>query len=783
MQEIIEREHGSAAEGVSTERIIILTIKSPYVPSIDMVDLPGLVMAPESMKQGTRQVVEDHVQRHGQYSIYLATVAATLAPNQSPAMEIVQSHELEGRTIGVLTKCDHAMAIADEREVLVERLQAAPPAGCGAVRLDPHGWVCVMNAPTQAQAVSESQAGCSFARLKQQALEEEAFMRDKMAGVVDAELAGCRALVKLINQVFVLFLVGTWAPKTMRLLDEAVEKAEGENARMGLPEFDEEGGGDDGAERARDLAVKEAVRKMESGTAGLVQGCWRDVLEPLKRTLVGITGESICNAEASRVPARWRAQRERFEAACVEGVAGWRRYWAGKVRHVLQGGDDDDVGGAGFVLGRFPALIDAVVDSVERSAEQQGERLVQVLKELGDGYYGRMSPWVQMTTMFEEQAGAGGGATLRMTLKCDHMALVEKVMYGFVEHSTCGILDDVKNKLVHVARSIPDVAWIEACADERKRLRARIRHLTHAKAQILTVLGVESEDALVALAAAHAPPPHASHAVSSRPRRVVRGDCERVSYAGFSGDIRGVAVSKEGHLYVADQGNKRIEVLSGEGPNGTHIKTLCAGQLLGPNGIALDDDDTLFVADYNAKAVKVFDKEGRHVRDIGSGRLTSPRDVALDAQGHVYVADRSSHVVSIFDKQGQFVRDIGLRGSGGSAPGQLHYPQGLALDGDGNVYIFEYGSHTVSVFDKHGTFIRSIGQGHLSRPFGVAVCPSGRVYVASNDNNQVVVFDKTGTHVRSIPANKPAYVCVDDKGQVCVTEQTQKRVLVIRAHG
>jgi DNA-binding beta-propeller fold protein YncE len=109
----------------------------------------------------------------------------------------------------------------------------------------------------------------------------------------------------------------------------------------------------------------------------------------------------------------------------------------------------------------------------------------------------------------------------------------------------------------------------------------------------------------------------------------------------------------------------------------------------------------------------------------------------------------------------------------------------MMVDGDGDVYVSNNSSHTVSVFDKHGTFIRSIGQGHLSYPFGVAVCPSGRVYVASANwgSGQVIVFDKTGTHVRSIPVRDPMYVCVDDKGQVCVTGSSQKRVLVIRANG
>jgi DNA-binding beta-propeller fold protein YncE len=413
-------------------------------------------------------------------------------------------------------------------------------------------------------------------------------------------------------------------------------------------------------------------------------------------------------------------------------------------------------------------LIDAVVDSVERSAEQQGERLVQVLKELGDGYYGRMSPWVKITTMFDHQQ-AGGGATLRMTLQCDHMALVEKVMYGFVEHSTCGILDDVKNKLAHVACGIPDAAWIEACAERRTGLRARIRRLEDAKTQILSVLGVESEAALLA------------HAQSStRVPRIVRGDCGHVAHAHFSTDIRGVAVSREGYLYVADKNNKNIQVLSGEGPNGTHIKTLCSGQLLGPHAVALDDDGTMYVTDQLAKVVKVFDQDGKHVRDIGKGHLSNPHDGVSDAQGHVYVADFGSHVVSIFDKQGQFVRDIGVRGSGGKAPGQLCQPAGVALDGDNRVYISNFGSQTVSVFNKHGRFIRCIGRGLLKDPIGVAVCPSGRVHVASLGSNQVIVLDRKGTHVRSIPASRPIYVLVDDEGHVCVTEQKQQRVVVLR---
>jgi DNA-binding beta-propeller fold protein YncE len=544
---------------------------------------------------------------------------------------------------------------------------------------------------------------------------------------------------------------------------------------MGMPEFDE--GGGDNARRARDLAVKEALRKINSGTAGLVQGCCDEVLEQLKAKLIGITGESITDAEASSVPARWRAQKDRFEAACREGVELWSRYWAAKVRHVLEACDGVVAEGeeGAFVLGRFPKFISAIVYSVEQGVWQQAETLVQELKELGNRYYGKMCAWVKITTKLGRQ-GAAGGPT--MTLACDHMALVESVMYCFVEQSTCGTLDDLKSNLVHISSSIHDDAdWIEACADERRQLRVRTNILRGAKAQILAALCVESEEALLAHPAVKAV------AAAPRASRILGGNCQHITHSALSGTCRGIAVSKEGHLYVADVGNKCVHVFSGEGPNGTHIKTLCAGQLSNPYAITVDDKGQLYVSDYSNSVVILFDKEGKHIRDIGSGQLSGPYDAAVDAQGHVYVANYALHVVSIFDQQGQFVRDIGTRGSAGTAPGQLHRPTGVAFDGDGTVYVCSLSANTVCVFDKHGTFIRSIGQGHLQSPYSVASCPAGRVYVASYSTNNVVVFDKTGAHIKSIPSTTPWYVCVDGNGQVCISGYNSNRISVLRAEG
>ena len=147
----------------------------------------------------------------------------------------------------------------------------------------------------------------------------------------------------------------------------------------------------------------------------------------------------------------------------------------------------------------------------------------------------------------------------------------------------------------------------------------------------------------------------------ARAGRVLRGDCGYIKHASLGTELYGVAVNKEGHLLVVDASDESIKVFSGEGPKGTYIKTLCAGQLICPSGLAMDKDDIMYVCDKGSNVVKVFDREGNHVRDIGSGHLSSICGIAVDAEGLVFVADDYHHVVSIFNSQGQFVRDLGVR--------------------------------------------------------------------------------------------------------------------------
>lgn len=148
MREILARE-SAQPNGVSDERIIIVRVEGPRLPSIDLVDLPGLVATPQDLEAQTRALVEKHVARHGAYSMYLAVVHGNENPRNSLAVRLVERLGLQSRTLGVFTMCDEIQprVLDSFRRHLAG--EAEPGSGEG-VRLHPHGWVATSNKPAPA---------------------------------------------------------------------------------------------------------------------------------------------------------------------------------------------------------------------------------------------------------------------------------------------------------------------------------------------------------------------------------------------------------------------------------------------------------------------------------------------------------------------------------------------------------------------------------------------------------------------------------------------------------
>ena len=105
-----EENHDGMARGVSSNKIIALHIEGSHLPSIDLLDMPGLVAAPIDLKNKTRELVLAQLEARWHSSIFLLTVPASERPNSSLASELVLERNLESRTVGVFTMCDELPA-------------------------------------------------------------------------------------------------------------------------------------------------------------------------------------------------------------------------------------------------------------------------------------------------------------------------------------------------------------------------------------------------------------------------------------------------------------------------------------------------------------------------------------------------------------------------------------------------------------------------------------------------------------------------------------------------
>ena len=193
------RNTNSTVRGVTTEHTLILRVQSPTVPNLDLVDLPGVVLnaaagEPDDMPQQTKQLVNDHIDRHKDHSVFLGVVDATSAPNSSVGLQLLREKGALDRTIGVITMCDYAGA-PQQKTKLRNRLEQKGDA----IPLNPHGYVATMNAPVEEDGDRRS----NFEKLQAQAQNEPAWF--KHAGfqdVVDAGYATSSALLSRINKLF-----------------------------------------------------------------------------------------------------------------------------------------------------------------------------------------------------------------------------------------------------------------------------------------------------------------------------------------------------------------------------------------------------------------------------------------------------------------------------------------------------------------------------------------------------------------------------------------------------
>lgn len=273
---------------------------------------------------------------------------------------------------------------------------------------------------------------------------------------------------------------------------------------------------------------------------------------------------------------------------------------------------------------------------------------------------------------------------------------------------------------------------------------------------------------------------------------------------------RSVAVDSAGRLYIADSSNIRIlrfdppftngmsavQVFGQAGSfttaNQANSMNATADNLGNPDGIAVDADDNLYLADRFLHRVFIYnDPVGTDTTaDVVLGQpdftsaernqddatptpkqnsFNNPIGVGLDATGNLYVADEGNNRVLLFEApftnnenavavygQGNFTTD-----TNGASATEMFGPVYVAVDPvSGNLYVADAINNRVlefadpqndttadRVFGQNGDFtthdanVGGVTADTLSDTAGVALDPDGNLYAGDRLNNRVLRFN------------------------------------------
>ncbi|XP_035671181.1 tripartite motif-containing protein 3-like [Branchiostoma floridae] len=243
----------------------------------------------------------------------------------------------------------------------------------------------------------------------------------------------------------------------------------------------------------------------------------------------------------------------------------------------------------------------------------------------------------------------------------------------------------------------------------------------------------------------------------------------------------GLAVSEDDVIFVADTDNKRIQVLNSSGEFVRVMPTL-SKTWLGRNTehepvwLAVSAEGNLYVTYHKKSGVDVFQEDGAFVtsfaRNVRSSRIAiSPLD------GNIVVGSESG--IRIFTSDGQAQKMF-------SGPAFLG---GVAVSPQGDILVSDRREHCVKVYRPDGKLQRTLSgwgdkAGQCYSPRGICVDRRGNVILADRDNGRVQMFNSSGKFLRVLGTradglDRPEEVALLSDGRIVVLDSVHQCLFFI----
>ncbi len=267
-----------------------------------------------------------------------------------------------------------------------------------------------------------------------------------------------------------------------------------------------------------------------------------------------------------------------------------------------------------------------------------------------------------------------------------------------------------------------------------------------------------------------------------------------------------------------------VATLAGNGEAGYADGSGSEASFHNPAGLAIDENDNLYVADAGNNCIRKISPSGEVTTltgasdagnangSLANARFRSPRSITIDLEGNLIVTEKNT--IRKVDLTGTVSLIAGAPDSIGYVDGDMATAlfgdiRGVVVDQFNYVYVADYSNHVIRKITSDLNVSTFAGQGipgivnglpqdsKFNKPFGMSIGGNGTIYLADEENNLIRKINNGGV-VEIVAGSiygyedgvnvtakfrQPTAVTTDNDGNLFVADAKNFRIRLIKNSG